>query len=266
MPIQSTTLRPGLLVSLKTSLTGNVSYDKVVLETEHQIDGTATRARWETTKRTEDKAEQDRAEKARSKAASLIRAVCTHSAFGLLCPEADADKLAAAIAAAREVADRFNRSAALSRITVNVIAGRIAADDAEAVKAINSEVAELMARMTDGLRKMDVEAIRAAADKAKELGAMLPTETAARIQIAVDTARSAARQIVKAGEAAAREIDTAAIRRITEARTSFLDLEPAGDVQAPEAQGVAIDLEPSEEPAAAVMMAAAESAPQLDLI
>ncbi len=46
MPIQSTTLRPGLLVSFKTSIRGNVSYTKKTLESEHITDDGAQEARW----------------------------------------------------------------------------------------------------------------------------------------------------------------------------------------------------------------------------
>jgi hypothetical protein len=260
--MQSTTLRPGLLVSLKTSLTGNVAYDKRILEAAHKTEDGEQRERWETLKTISDPAEQARAEKARSKAASAIRGVCAHSAFGLLCPERDADKLEAAIAEARAIADRFNQSAALSRVSVYVITGRIAADDVEAVRAINSEVAELLARMAQGVERLDVKSIRDAADRAKSVGAMLPAETQARIQLAIDSARSAARQIVKAGEAAAQEIDTRAIRQITEARTAFLDLDDNGqEIERPQAEGSAIDLEPMEQGSGA----GSEPAPQIAL-
>lgn len=255
MAIQSTTLRPGLLVSLKTSLSGNVSYDKLILEGEHRTEQGAARARWETTKTIADPEEHARAEKARSKAASIIRGVCSQSAFGLLCPEADKDKLESAVTEARRIADAFNDGAALSRVSVYVITGRIAADDVEAVRAINSEVSDLMARMAEGVRNVDVKAIRDAADRAVQVGRMLPVEIQARAQLAIDAARKAAREIVKAGETAAQEIDTRAIRQITEARTSFLDLDDAGEVQAPTETGLAVDLEP-----AAVM--AAPSVPQ----
>lgn len=243
--MQSTTLRPGLLVSLKTSLRGNVAYDKRVLESAHKTADGEQRERWETLKTISDPEEQARAEKARSKAASVIRGVCSQSAFGLLCPERDADQLAAAIEEARAIAERFNASAALSRVSVYVITGRIAADDAEAVRAINSELADLMQRMAEGVDRLDVKAIREAADRAVSVGRMLPVETQARAQLAVDAARKAAREIVKAGETAAQEIDKRAIRQITDARMTFLDLDDNGqELARPAAEASAIDLEP----------------------
>lgn len=246
--LSTKTLRPGLLVSLKTSVSGNVSYRAVTLESEHVTDDGTARAKWETLKITEDPAEFKAATVARSKARSLVIAVCAPSAFGLLCPETDRELLDRAVQEAREVAEAFNATATQTRVSVNVIAGRIAPDDVEAVRAINSEVRDLLADMESGLAKLDVKAVRDAANKAKSIGAMLNPDAAARIQVAIDAARSAARQMVKAGEGAAQEIDRRAIRACTEARTMFLDLsdDPA-DIETPAAIARGgIDLMPSE--------------------
>lgn len=245
MAMQSTTLRPGLLVSLKTTLHGNVHYQKRIIETEHTTADGAQRAKWETVRTITDPAEHEKAETARAKAGSLIRSVCAHSAFGLLCPEGKADELEQATKEARAVADAFNATASLSRISVYIITGRIAPDDVEAVRAINSEIADLMQRMTTGIEQLDVKAIREAARKAKSVGAMLPRETAERVQNAIAIARSVARKLTKAGEQAAQEIDAAAIKAIANARTAFLDLDDSGqEIATPATEGRAIDLEP----------------------
>ena len=244
MTIQSTTLRPGLLVSLKTSLAGNVRYTRQTVEEDHRVDGGALRGAWETTRVIMDPREHELAGKVRSRCRTIISAVCAQSAFGLLCPESDADRLVAAVKEARDLADEFNAQAQLSRLSVYVITGRVAPDDVEAVKAINSEVRELLASMEKGLANLDVKVVRDAADKAKQLGAMLTPDAAARIQIAIDAARSAARRIVKAGETAAQEIDQATLRKIAEQRTAFLDLDDAREVEAPTETGRGVDLAP----------------------
>lgn len=241
MTLATSTLRPGLLVSLKTSCRGNVKYDKLDLDEEHV--GVRAKAKWETTRTIEDLEEYERAKKAQSKARSIISSVCSWSAFGLLCPEADAWKLEDAMLKAREVVDEFNATAQLTRVHVYVIAGKIAQDDVEAVKAINSEVRELLDAMTRGVERLDVKAIRDAATKAKQLGSMLSPEAEARIRIAIDTARDVAKEIVKAGEAAAIEIDQRAVRKITEQRTAFLDLGDEVQVAKPQADARAIDME-----------------------
>lgn len=236
------TLRPGLLVSLKTSIMGNVSYAKKTLEAEHVDDTGAARERWETERTVIDPDDMERAKKARTKASTLVRGVCAASAFGLLCPHDRADDLAAAVAEAREVAEAFNRTSNLSRVSVYVITGKVAADDAEAVKAIKSEVRELMEDMERGVRTMNVKTIRDAADKAKSLGSMLSADGQARVEIAIEVARKAARKIAKAGEVGAAEIDKLTMQKIASQRTAFLDLEEAGTIQAPAAQSRALDL------------------------
>jgi hypothetical protein len=240
MTLTTNTLRPGLLVSLKTSCRGNVKYDREDLVNEHAV------SKWETTRTIADPVEYEAAKKAQSKAAQIIRRVCSASAFGLLCPERDKDMLEAAIADARYVIDAFNEKAQLTRVEVFVIAGRIAQDDVEAVKAINSEVRELMDEMARGVEKLDVERIRNAANKARDVGKMLTPQAQANVQIAIETARSAAKQIVKAGEAAAIEVDTLAVRKIADQRTMFLDLSDQAEISRPQSQARAIDLAPEE--------------------
>ncbi|MGH7177999.1 MAG: hypothetical protein ACREJC_11510 [Tepidisphaeraceae bacterium] len=241
--MQTTTLRPGLLVSLGTRLQGNVTYAKRTIESAHLDSAGAEREIWETERTVADPVELEAAKKARSKASSLIRGVCAQSAFGLLCPENRASDLEQAITQARTVAEDFNAGARLSRVSVYVITGRIAPDDVEAVRAINSEVRELMDDMARGLSNLDPATIREAANKARALGSMLSPAAESRVKEAIEAARSAARKIVKAGETAAVEVDTLAIRRIATQRTAFLDLDEAAEIEAPAAQGRALDFE-----------------------
>ncbi len=238
------TLRPGLLVSLSCSLRGNVSYAQEVIDPEHLNDDGATEAEWKTKRTVADAAEYEAGKKARAKTRSVVSAVCVKSAFGLLCPEIDAEKLTAAIAEAHKVADDFNATAKLSRVRVYVIAGRIASDDVEAAKAIASEVNGLLANMEQGVKNMDVEAIRAAASQAKQMGAMLSPENETRVRMAIEAARATASTIAKAGEQAAISVDQATLRRIAEARTAFLDLDDAKAIAAPQAKAAALDLTP----------------------
>jgi hypothetical protein len=245
MAINSSTLRPGLLVGLSTEVKGGVSYVKQDIEAEHILKSGAKRAKWETEKTIDDPEEYERAQKARNKVRSLIGSACARSAFGYLCPEADVDRLEAAISEARKVADDFNASAKGCRVSVYVITGTIAPDDVKAVQAINSEVRELLDRMTEGLEQLDVDKVRDAASRARSVGQMLSPLAQERIQGAIEVARAEARKIVAAGETAALEIDAAAIRTVAEARTAFLDLDEQREIAAPTAEKRAIDFEPS---------------------
>lgn len=241
----STTLRPGLLVSLKTSLTGNVQYSRATIEGEHITETGAARSAWETVRTVSDPAEHERGIKARGKARSAVTAVCAQSSFGLLCPESAEGELAKAVSEARRIADEFNATATLSRISIFIITGRVARDDVEAVRAINSEVRQLLADMETGIRNLDAKAIRDAANKSRELGAMLSPDAAAKVQTAIDAARATARAIVKAGETAGQQIDAEAIRKIAEQRTAFLDIDGARDIEAPAVESRAVDFAPA---------------------
>lgn len=248
MTTATQTLRPGFLVSLSTQLRGNVRYSKQTLEAAHVTEEGASRARWETVRTIVDPVEHERGVKARQKAGSLIRGVCAQSAFGLLCPEIEKENLDKAVKAAREVADEFNAGASLSQVSVYILVGRVAPDDQEAIKAINSELSSLIDTMADGVRRLDVKTIREAASKAKDVGAMLNPQAQARVQLAVEQAREAAKKIKAAGEQAAAEVDMVVIRKLAELRTTFLDVEGGeAEIGAPIAAQRSLDLAPLDE-------------------
>ena len=243
--LNTSTLRPGLLVSLKTQVVGNVRYNRQDIEADHLAEDGTRKARWETERTVIDPTEHEAALKVQAKISSLVRGVCAKSAFGLLCPERAAGDLDVAVSKARELADQFNATAVLTRVHVYVIAGRIADNDAEAMRAINSEVRDLLGEMEEGVKGLDVERIRGAANRAKQLGSMLSEDAAKRMQAAIDAVRSTARGIVKAADGAACEIDVFALRKITEGRTAFLEFDETAEIKAPEAQGTAIEFEPT---------------------
>lgn len=238
----SKTLRPGLLVALNTRVAGNTTYRKEVLE-ETKIDATGTlTAAWKTDKKVLDAAEQEAAEKVRGRARNIVASVCAKTAFGYLCPEANADQLRVALKEAQALVEQFNEGARVTRVAFIPLTGRVAPDDVEAVKAINKEVRSLVSIMEEGVRNLDVKKIRDAADEARQLGQMLNPDAQARITIAIEAARATAKAIVKAGTTAAQEIDNRAIRSLTEVRTAFLDLDDAREVGTPMTEGRAVDL------------------------
>jgi hypothetical protein len=247
--MQTSTLRPGLLVALSTTIVGNVTYKRQDIEPDHITDDGAREAAWNTRRRVEDAAESERATEVRSKCRSIVTSVCSRSAFTLLCPTAKRPELDAAIKQARDLAEDFNRSATLSRVDVSVWVGEIAADDVEAVKQINKEVRQLIDDMAQGMAGLDVDRVREAADKARAVSGMLTPDAQDRIAVAIQTARSVARQIVKAGENAAIEIDVAAIRKVQQARTAFIDIDtPAVDTATPALEARGIDFDDNETP------------------
>jgi hypothetical protein len=238
MPLATSTLRPGFLVSLKTSTSGNIEYVRTPVSNGKTEDGAAVQE-WQTKRTIINPAEHEAGQKARSKASSLVRSVCIPSVFGLLCPEDAAEKLEKAVADARKVIDEFNEGAKLSRISIYILCGRVMPDDAEAVRAISSEIRDLMAEMQGGVENANVDAIRDAASKLKGVGGMLTTEMQTKVQMAVDTGRAAAKAYVadreRDGQDGTVSVDRSAARRISELRTAFLDLSDEQSVAAPKA-------------------------------
>lgn len=259
-----TTLRPGLLVALNTSVSGNVRYTRVDLGNETTADG-ARVAKWETERTIIDPVEYEAATRVRTQAGAIIRRVCVQSAFGLLCPEDREAELNAAFVEADQVARDFNKTANITRVRVHHFAGRVAADNVQAVKAINAEVRDLLAEVQTGLSNLDAKAVREAAKRVRSLGGMLSPEAQARIQLAIDVARTAATRIVAAGSNAAMEIDRATIARVEESRTAFLDLDDVAEVAAPSQDGRAVDFVEASPTVAPVAAPSAAAVPQLDM-
>lgn len=233
-------IRPGYLVSLKTTLAGGVSYKRVDLDTgltveelkaEAEKNGTTMPAvaRWETTRTIDDPEEYALASTARSAARVAIVRVCTKTSFGLLCPVENEAALDAAIVAARDIARAHNANAKGTHVDVYALKGRIAGTDEEATRALVEETRSLIDEMERGIEGLDAKAIRDAATRAQEMGQMLAPEQKEKVDGAVEAARRAARQIVKRiekdGESAA--IVLADIQRgaIHKARIAFLDVD-----------------------------------------
>jgi hypothetical protein len=244
-PIKISTLVPGLLVHVSTSIKGNVKYLKTEGESYIREDGSEY-TDWETERTVKDPKEQKLATEIRSKARSLIVGVCAATEHGLLCPEADREKLEEAYVKARKLVSDFNATAKTTRLKFNALAGRIAPDDLQAVRAINGEVRDLISEMQEGIEALDVERVRDAAQRAKKIGNMLSDEAKERIADAVNAVRKVAKDIVEAGEQAAIEVDASVINKLAAARTAFLDLDDAAEVQAPaDTSGRALDLAPA---------------------
>lgn len=232
-------IKPGILVAVRTSVGGGVSYQREDLEPEVQASEQAPARKvekWKTTKIVTDAEEHERASKTRSTALSLIRRECIETSFGLLAVGSKEAELDAAIAEARRLAREFNDRSRYSKISISVLKGRVASTDEEAVRAVSAELGDLMREMDASIRRLDPAAIRAAAQKASKIQQVLTEAQQLRVTAAVEAARKAAREIVrrveKGGEDAAvvlRDIQTTAIDT---ARVSFLELEGGGGLAA----------------------------------
>lgn len=245
--MSTSVIRPGLLVALKSTVAGGVSYERKDLPADDLAEQGKDTARWETIRTIEDPEEHKRATIARSLAVKEIRKVCSLTSFGLLCPESMEAELDAAIARARSIVALHNEGAQHTKVNVFALKGRIASSDTEAARAIGQEIASLIEGMNSAIDRLDVAAIRDAATKAREMSAMLSPELSQRVGEAVDAARKAARTIVrrveKEGEQAA--VVLADIQRgaIEKARIAFLDLDDAAPVVTSEPALPSVDVQ-----------------------
>lgn len=224
--MQSKLIKPSYLVSLKSTLSGGISYKRIDLDAKKSKDKSEV-TMWETTRVIDDKEEHERAVKARGKAVSLIRAICVPSSFGLICPLYRSDEFDKAVTEAKEVINEFNKDANHTKIDIFVLKGEIASSDEEAVRAISSEIVSLVEEMQAGIDKLDVKMIRDAANKARNTLAALGDEQSKIVNEAVIQARHAARKIVKQIEKNGENVDAvmAEIKRneLDRARAAFID-------------------------------------------
>jgi len=227
---KTTKIRPGLLVGLTSRVEGGVAYQRENLDpTSAQVEGDGkTVEKWTTTKIVEDAAEHERAAKVVGKARGLITRLCSKTPFGLLCPKEREAELDTAVAEARRLVREYNASATFTHARIYSIKGSIASSDEESARAIGEEVAQLVAAMNAGIDRLDPDAIRKAADNAKQLQEMLGPDQAETIKDAISQARKAARAIVKRvqneGESAAIVLKDLQRGSLEKARIAFLDL------------------------------------------
>lgn len=274
-----TTLRQGIMVTLTTHVKGGVSrstpIDLPVDETMAPNEN-AKVIRRETTTIIEDPAEREAASKLRSKLSGMIRKQCIKTEFCLLCPEANAEALKAAVAQAQALAAEYNKVAKKTKIFLYVMTGQMSTDDEQNARAITSEVRTLIATIEDAIEKLEPKAIQEAASKAARVSAMLAPEQSAKIGAAVAAARKAARDInrlSKKGTEAAEILADIQRGAIVSARNMFASLDfedapvntgdelPAVDV----ARVAGIDLGDDEDASEPVAATGHANATELDL-
>lgn len=220
-------VRPGLLVALSTQIKGGVSYVRNDKGTERE--GAAECRQWETIQTTTDKEEHERAKQARNAGRSAVARVCVQTPFGLVCPVDREADLQRAIDDAGASVREFNQTAQYSRVELFAIVGRIAANDAEAARAILGDVREALDGMRAGIKDLDPDAVREAASRARQIGRMLDDAQGERVTEAVNAARRAAREIAKAVEDGAANVAEFKLGTNTEPldslRFAFLDVD-----------------------------------------
>lgn len=190
------TIKPGILVSLKSTVTGGVNYERNDLRAETAATGAEVR-HWKTTCYTADPDEHARATKVRNRAIYCVRSLCADTALGLVCPLEREVELRAAIEDMRRIVDEYEATARYTHVRVTVYRGTVDATDAENVNAVAEEVARIVSYMAEALARRDVKAIRDAATDAASLAMIVSDDAAQKLVRAIEAARDAANQIAK---------------------------------------------------------------------
>lgn len=189
-------LRPGVLLSLRVSHKGGASYTQIDREqTTDKVGAEVTR--WKTERRIEDPEEYERGSKLRNKCRTIITGACLQTPFGLICPLDQIKKLNDAMQTARATAAQFNSSAKHSWIVIGALRGKIEQNDTEAMRAIGTELKDLLRRMKEEVSQANPTNVRDLAWRAKQLGGMLEDTQQTQIDKAVKAARKAASEIAK---------------------------------------------------------------------
>ncbi len=228
------TIRPGYLIALRTEMTGGVRYFREDLRDDKTPAG-GEETEWKTLKIVEDRKEHRQASLLRSKVSNAVRKCCVFTPFGLICPATDREKLNQVVAQVQSEIRDFNSQSRHTKLSLNVLPGRIAADDVEANRAIASEMRELAKRMKQAVREADVKGIREAALLASRMGAVLGDAEKEKVNKAVKAARDAARMVVKEVEKGGAKIEKVLPKMklgpISQMRFAFLDTD--GDSEEP---------------------------------
>lgn len=192
------TLRPGMLVAVRTKIEGGheTARHKVLREVLPAGDGggDGLYEKTEIERRVADVEEFERACKARASARYAIARVCLPSDFGLLCVLGQ-DVLDAAIRDADAICRTFNDTARYSKIRCWVLVGSIAESDTAAQQALMGELREAIGAVREAVRLRDPGAIRDAAAKALALAPMI--DQPGEIEDTVRAARRAATDLIQ---------------------------------------------------------------------
>lgn len=223
--IETRTVRPGYLVCLKTSVSGNVSYRK------RDLEFSATFKKWETEKYVLDPVEHEAATQLRNRCVTLIRACCSNTSFGYMVPVDGMSRLSQAVTEVDNLTREFNRNAKFSRVRCYVITGKLAENDEAVTRAMKAEVADILRQIETGITELSADKIREACKKAKALEDMLSDDAKKKLADAVKESRRLARKLGEVGNVAAIKLDAAA-REINAAKTCFVDLDET-EIQIP---------------------------------
>lgn len=158
--IEIKSIRPGILVAEKVTISGGIHYDKELeesyFEDERQI------RKWRTTAIVDDVSERQKAQMVRSQIYSLTRKVCASTPIGLICSEERSGELAEALREARRKRNEFNSEAKTCYMRTHHALFEVNPDNKQAVEAIVDHVADIANRVDEAITSSEEEVIQKA--------------------------------------------------------------------------------------------------------
>ena len=229
-------LRPGLMIALQSRCKGGVEYE--LEESETLMEGEKLTQKRKSTKTVFDLEEHERAVKIRGKALYEIRKCCVKTPFSLLCPNEREAELDVGVEKAQTMVREFNSTSTHTKISLYVMKAILMGNDEETVRGVAAEMRQLLSEMSAAVEKLDPEAIRETIQKANELSQMFQENEKEKVSLAIELARSAAREITKAvnkkGSVALPTVEDfrMELSAINNASMAFLDFEAPAQVSA----------------------------------
>lgn len=228
-------LRPGFLVCFSTRVENGVEHLKSQVREEVLPDG-AVRKEWQAATIIHDPEEFKAVSVLRSRVRNIMKGVTTNTGFALMCPREDEQRLSAAITEMDALALGWNETSKVYKLRVSTVLAEIAENKADAIKAIKSEVVDLLARMEAATRAGSVRDIRAAANEAAQKVALLDLESedgddeiAQALAVARGVARKIVKRVEKGGEDLAAVLEQQNLEPIAAARLRFIARPNAGE-------------------------------------
>ena len=217
-------LKPGRMVSLRSTVRGGVEYDREDLPTacdcaladgpraevrgpDHATscpmgEGEAVKA-WKTVRRIKDPVEWKRAKAVRGRAVAKVWHACVFTEFGLVLPDDRRAKFEEILTEQRQLVHEHNKTTQHTHVTLRVLRSRLERDE-ETETSLAAEVDEVVEDMEACAAASDVDGARKTALKAQKLTAIFSSDVAARVMEKVKAARDAATAAAKAARDAAK--------------------------------------------------------------
>lgn len=227
MSIKSSEMRECFLVAAKISVRGGIKYSHANEQTE--TEGSKETAKWETTRRLDDKAEYAKAQSIRNRFNRAVRGLGVDSPIGIIVPMDRDDLIQDMDQEWSALVSDFNLGSRFSTIRMDLEKFEIKGENMRAMENVLGSMRETLSDLRDALEAADYDEVRDVVKRMRGYISVLPDQEAATMQLAIDDARTQAREIRKALVRKGEQIEdvkrTISVATVDLARFALLDEE-----------------------------------------